>query len=598
DVALVGAVDGTNNAMAFMSFAQTHALSPRGRCRPFDDSADGIAIGEGVAALVLKRLEDAERDGDRIYAVIKGVGSSSDGRNRSLTAPHPQGQVRALCRAYEDAGVDPSTVALIEAHGTGTAVGDKSEIESLVTAFGEGNPASQTCAIGSVKSMIGHTKVTAGLAGLIKAALALKHRVLPPTLGVETPNSRVDFTQTPFYINAEARPWLSQDKGPVRRCGVSAFGFGGTNFHAVLEEYTGDYRDTDTLDLNPRDAEPFIFSGPERSHIVQAVERLLQGLEYPEHLNLDQLAQAVQAARAYPGGDDGKGCRLAIVATSVADLKHKLELALRELRDRDKAEVKYPQGLYYRESAIGKVCFLFAGQGSQKINMLRDLVGTLPRLHSHFERADALLKGRLPQPLSRFIYPLPAFSEGQREKQQGALNATQIAQPALGAVELAALEILESYGIRADFVAGHSYGEYVALCAAGALEPDDLIRLSETRGRITAEAGQRSPGAMAAVDADGNRVESLIARHRLAVSIANLNAPDQTIIAGSLEGIDAAAAVLGGESLRVTKLPVNGAFHCAAMSGARDLLTAELARIDFRQPRIPVFSNTTAGRYP
>ncbi|NTV10933.1 MAG: polyketide synthase, partial [Zoogloea sp.] len=194
DVALVGAVDGTNNPMAFMCFAQTHALSPRGRCRPFDDSADGIALGEGVAAVVMKRLADAERDGDNIYAVIKGVGSSSDGRNRSLTAPHPQGQVNALRRAYEDAAVEATSVGLIEAHGTGTAVGDKSEIDSLDLAFGNTEMAAQSCAVGSVKSMIGHTKVAAGLAGMIKAALALKHRVLPPTLGVEVPNSRVDFS--------------------------------------------------------------------------------------------------------------------------------------------------------------------------------------------------------------------------------------------------------------------------------------------------------------------------------------------------------------------------------------------------------------------
>lgn len=600
DVALVGSIDGTNNAVAFMAFAQTHALSPRGRCRPFDDSADGIAIGEGVAALVLKRLSDAERDGDRIYSVIKGIGASSDGRNRSLTAPHPQGQVRALCRAYEDAGVNPSTVGLIEAHGTGTAVGDKSEIESINTAFGECNPAPQSCAIGSVKSMIGHTKVSAGLAGLIKASLALKHRVLPPTLGVETPNSRVDFTNSPFYINTETRPWFAHPDGHPRRCGVSAFGFGGTNFHAVLEEYGGDYRDTDAIDLNPRDAEPFIFFGPNRSHIVHAVERLQQGLEYTEHLDLAQLAYSLQSEQVKTGTGAGvRACRLAMVATSVADLRQKLDLALRELRDNDKAEIRHPQGIYYRESdAAGGLCFVFPGQGSQKINMLRDLVATQPELHGFFERADTLLAERLPQPLSRFIYPLPAFSDEERERQQSALNATQIAQPALGAVELAAFELLKNYGVHPDFTAGHSYGEYVALCAAGALDRDDLIRLSEVRGRIAADAGQSSRGAMAAVDADGARLEKLIAEHGLAVCIANLNAPDQTIIAGPAEAIDEAAAVLAKNSLRVTKLAVRGAFHCAAMADASAVLAAELAKIDFRSPEFPIFSNTTADRYP
>lgn len=600
DVALVGSIDGTNNAVAFMAFAQTHALSPRGRCRPFDDSADGIAIGEGVAAVVLKRLRDAERDGDRIYAVIKGIGASSDGRNRSLTAPHPQGQVRALRRAYEDAGVDPSTVGLIEAHGTGTAVGDKSEIESINTAFGECNPAPQSCAIGSVKSMIGHTKVSAGFAGLIKASLALKHRVLPPTLGVETPNSRVDFTNSPFYINTETRPWWAPPNGHPRRCGVSAFGFGGTNFHVVLEEYSGDYRDTDTIDLNPRDAEPFIFFGPSRTQIVQKMERLQQGLEDPEYLDLAQLAYSLHMEQAKNGADAGsRTSRLAMVATSVADLKQKLDWALRELRDGNRTEFKHPQGIYYRESgAAGGLCLMFPGQGSQKINMLRDLVVTLPELHGFFERADALLAERLPQPLSRFIYPLPVFSDEERERQQNALNATQVAQPALGAIELAAFELLKRYGVRPDFTAGHSYGEYVALCAAGALSRDDLIRLSEIRGRIAADAGQSSQGTMAAVDADGDRIEKLIAEHGLAVSVANLNAPDQTIIAGSAEAVDAAAAALTKASLRVTKLPVKGTFHCSAMAEASGALAAELAKIEFRPPEFPVFSNTTADRYP
>ena len=600
DVALVGAVDASNGPVGFMSFAQTHALSPRGRCRPFDDSADGTAIGEGVAAVVLKRLGDAERDGDRIYAVIKGIGSSSDGRNRSLTAPHPQGQLRALHRAYEDAGVDPTTVGLIEAHGTGTAVGDKSEVDSLVAAFADTDLPPQTCALGSVKSMIGHTKIAAGMAGLIKTALALKHRVLPPTIGVEVPNSRVNFASTPFYINTETRPWLTRDKDHPRRSGVSAFGFGGTNFHTVLEEYTGEYRDAHAIDFNPRDAEPFVFSGDGRPQVVQVLERLLQSIDHPEQPDLAQLAYSHHLEQERAKSDEGsRHCRLGLIATSVADLKKKLELALGELRHKDAAEFRYPQGIYYRQSPDAlPVCFLFPGQGSQKINMLRDLIAALPTLHALFEQADTLLAGRLPQALSTFIFPPPAFSDEERSRQQAALNATEIAQPALGVVDLAALEILKAYGVQPDFVAGHSYGEYAALCAAGAIEPDDLIRLSETRGRIAAIAGQNCPGSLAAVDADGAQVEALIVHHKLGVSIANLNAPDQTIIGGSFEAIDQAAAVLRSDSLRVTRVAVTAAFHTPAMAAARDLLAAELARVEFHEPEIPVFSNTTADAYP
>ncbi len=598
ELALVGAIDGTNNSVSFMAFSQTHALSPGGRCRPFDDKADGIAIGEGVAVLVLKRLEDAERDGDRIRAVIKGIGGSSDGRNKSLTAPHPQGQVAALRRAYEDAGVDPATVELIEAHGTGTAAGDKSEIESLCLAFSDKAIARQSCAIGSVKSMIGHAKVAAGLAGVIKSVLALEHKTLPPTIGVETPNKRVDFAKTPFYINAETRPWLARPEHP-RRCGVSAFGFGGANFHAVLEEYCGDYRPGDRIDLGPRDAELFAFHGPTREHVAQALaqlERLIDGFgdyDLAELAHAHAISQPEKASGVAP-----VGCRLALLAASPADLSAKLALASKLLKE-GRAR-KHPSGVYIGDetAAPGGVCFLFPGQGAQRLNMLRELVVGMPRLHNLFERADALLAATLPQKLSRYIFPVAAFDDDARKAQRDALQETRIAQPALGIVELAALEALRGFGLTPDFVAGHSYGEYVALCAAGVVDAEALIRLSDMRGRVTAEAGAKAPGAMAAVNADAPRVEALIRKNGLAVAVANCNAPDQTVVAGSLDAIDAAAPLFRDDGLRFVRLPVGTAFHSPAMEDARAALAKELEHFAFGAPRIPVFSNATAKPYP
>ncbi|HEY0582352.1 MAG TPA: beta-ketoacyl synthase N-terminal-like domain-containing protein, partial [Chloroflexota bacterium] len=241
DMVVAGGVDSIANPFAYLCFSKTQALSPNGRCRTFDAQADGIAISEGFGAVILKRLADAERDGDRIYAVIRGVGGASDGRDRSLTAPRPDGQLRALRRAYGQARFSPATVSLIEAHGTGTVAGDSAEIQALTALFDEAGAPRQACAIGSIKSMIGHTKATAGVAGLIKVALALHHRVLPPTLGVTQPNPRANFPGSAFHVNSETRPWLKGRRHTPRRAGVSAFGFGGTNFHAVLEEYTGDY---------------------------------------------------------------------------------------------------------------------------------------------------------------------------------------------------------------------------------------------------------------------------------------------------------------------------------------------------------------------
>ena len=234
---VLGGVDTVQNPFTYLAFSKTQAFSPRGRCRPFDASADGIVISEGVAALVLKRLADAERDGDRIYAVIKGVGASSDGRARGLTAPVVEGQMRALERAYTKAGVSPSSVGYVEAHGTGTALGDVVEIEALGQLFQDAGASPGDCVVGSVKSSIGHTKCAAGLAGLINASLSLYHKVLPPTIGIETPNPKLDLREGPFRLCTEAQPWLHSEPDRPRRAGVSAFGFGGTNFHAVLEAY-------------------------------------------------------------------------------------------------------------------------------------------------------------------------------------------------------------------------------------------------------------------------------------------------------------------------------------------------------------------------
>ncbi|MES2759878.1 MAG: SDR family NAD(P)-dependent oxidoreductase [Pseudomonadota bacterium] len=591
DVALVGGVDCTNSPMGFMCFSQTHALSPRGRSQPFDASADGIVISEGVGAVVLKRLGDAERDGDRIYALIHGVGSASDGRNRSLTAPHPPGQVAALRRAYHDAAIDPAAVTLIEAHGTGTSLGDQSEIAALAALLGES--ATPACALGSVKSMIGHTKVAAGMAGLIKGVLALQHRLLPPTIGVERPIAALQAAGSSLYLNSEARPWLHLDRPHPRYCGVSAFGFGGTNFHAVLGEYSGAYRPADARSLHPRAIELFAFAGASRAEIAGALGHLQDGLAQAPQVDLAQLAFSLyREQHLIRRANGGQPCRLVLGAVSLDDLRQKLQRALALLAE-DAPFPKAP-GLHYRESvgAVGGVCFLFPGQGAQRINMLRDLVAGLPALHGCFEQpGDAAAAPRI----ADLIFPRPAFSDAERSVQQQALNATDIAQPALGMVSLAAFDVLTSYGLQADFMAGHSYGEYVALCAAGAISRDDLVRLSLTRGRLSAAAPE---GAMAALDVGAAGAAAAIAQHGLALSVANLNAPDQTIVAGSSAALEAALAPLSQHGIRVKRLAVGTAFHCAHMAATGVALEAALASVPFAAARVPVFCNVTAAPYP
>ncbi|HTU93496.1 MAG TPA: acyltransferase domain-containing protein [Gemmataceae bacterium] len=597
DFMLVGAADGTNNPFGYMSFAKTHALSPRGRSRSFDDSGDGIALGEGIGCIVLKRLADAERDGDKIYAVIKGVGASSDGKNRSLTAPYPPGQIRAITRAYEDAQISPATVSLIEAHGTGTAVGDSAELTTLTQVFAPHVPERQSVAVGSVKSMIGHTKTLAGLASVIKVALALKHHVLPATLGIDKPTTRVDLANSPLYLNTETRPWLEENAGHPRRAGVSSFGFGGTNFHVVLEVYNGDYLLSTQFDWTPRSAEMIVFRRANREEMTRHLSELHQQLTATPTEDLAGLAAALFKDESHRCTGN-QSCRLAIVAESVEDLRRKIQKAL-ALLPRG-AEIHDPSGIYHSEAAPlreAEVGFLYPGQGSQAVNMLRDLAVGCSWSHDLFRQANCLLAESLPRPLTRFIYPPPVFTPAEREQQATELKDTQVAQPALGLIELFATDLLERFAIRPARVAGHSYGEYVALQVAGCLSREDLLRLSAYRGRVCAEAAQLCPGTMASVQASAEATAAALKELRIPAQLANLNAPDQTVIAGTVETIEKAVEQLPKIGFRIRRIPVSAAFHTSLLNGASEAMTKHLAAISFQKPRLPVYSNTTGERY-
>jgi acyl transferase domain-containing protein/NAD(P)H-dependent flavin oxidoreductase YrpB (nitropropane dioxygenase family)/ABC-type nitrate/sulfonate/bicarbonate transport system substrate-binding protein/NAD(P)-dependent dehydrogenase (short-subunit alcohol dehydrogenase family) len=602
DMVIVGGADTMQSPFAYLCFSKTYALSPRGHCYTFDDSSDGIVISEGVAALILKRLADAERDGDRIYAVIKGVGGSSDGKDKGLTAPRPEGQMRALKRAYAKAHVSPATVELIEAHGTGTAVGDQAEIESLSRVFAEVGAARQSCGVGSVKSMIGHTKCTAGVASVIKIALALHHKVLPPTINVEKPNARVNFPETPFYVNTEARPWIKRHDDVPRRAGVSAFGFGGTNFHAVLEEYTGDYQGDSTKRGSYHwPSELFLWRAGSRQALVETIEPLEKALaSATAKVELPDLAYTVHERYRQPLTEGDSPLHLAIVATSVQDLREKLARAREALSNPNSPQILDPRGIYFTEHPMmreGKVAFLFPGQGSQQPNMLKDLAFQFSEVRATLENANGVLKGVLERPLSSYIFPPPTFTKPEEEVARQALTDTRIAQPALGAIEMGLFHLLRALGVQPDFVAGHSYGEYVALCAAGVLNQEDFIRLSEARGRLIVEGAGAEPGAMAAIECDASTVHELIADLE-GVGVANLNSPSQTIISGTRAAVETAVAKISAKRIKAKQIPVACAFHSPIMAPAQKPLAEFLSATKLRTPRISVFSNTTAAPYP
>ncbi len=600
DMVIAGGVDTMQNPFTYLCFSKTHALSPRGRCRTFDETADGIAISEGVAMMVFKRLEDAERDGDRIYAVIKAAGSSSDGKDRGLTAPRPEGQARSLRRAYAKAGISPATVGLIEAHGTGTVAGDGAEVEALTQVFSEAQAPRQGCAIGSVKSMIGHTKCTAGAASLVKTALALHHKVLPPTLGVEKPNARARFPETPFFVNTQARPWLQPLNGHPRRAGVSAFGFGGTNFHLVLEEYTGDPAACAAPSLE-WSHELFLYRAESRQALLEYLESWRKALTAKaQPLNGTKALRDLSYTAWRQAQNRQAGSHLAIVAASLDDLRQKLASASESLAQPQTVQINDPRGVYFSAQPLapqGKLAFLFPGQGSQYPGMLQDLLLHFAELRETIEQATRTLASKLDEPLTRYIFPPPAFTGDEEKAYQQALTRTNIAQPALGAVEIAMVHLLEELGLEPQMAAGHSYGEYVALASAGVFSLETLIALSEARGRFIVEGAGAEPGVMAAVDRDAGAVLDAI-EHIEGVCLANANAPSQSVISGARAAVEKAIERCSARGMTARMIPVSCAFHSPLVAPAQPRLAEFLAAVKVAEPRFPVYSNTTATPYP
>ncbi|WP_394200339.1 phosphopantetheine-binding protein [Shewanella waksmanii] len=608
EMMITGGVCTDNSPSMYMSFSKTPAFTTNDTIQPFDVDSKGMMIGEGIGMIALKRLEDAERDGDRIYSVIKGIGSSSDGKFKSIYAPRPSGQAKALNRAYEDAGFAPHTLGLIEAHGTGTAAGDAAEFAGLCSVFEQDCDDKQHIALGSVKSQIGHTKSTAGTAGLIKAALALHHKVLPPTINVSQPSPKLDIENSPFYLNTETRPWLPRVDGTPRRAGISSFGFGGTNFHFVLEEYQAEHSrdDADKAKYRQRQvAQSFLISAGSKAELITELTKLNQQAAQADFIIKDSAANyAVKAIEA-------TAARIGIVAEDAASLQNQLTQAISKLQSSEETSWQLPSGTSYRDSALVndqvKVAALFAGQGSQYLNMGRELACYYPEMRQQWVSADKVFASNDKTPLSQIVYPKPVFNKQDVKAQESVLTNTANAQSAIGAMSMGQYALFSAAGFNADMVAGHSFGELSALCAAGVISEQDYYKLAFARGDAMAtkaepKAGESKAdsGAMYAIitktDDDLATLEATIAKFD-GVKVANYNAPTQSVIAGPTASTAEAAKALAELGYKAINLPVSGAFHTELVGHAQAPFAKAIDAAKFTKPSRTLYSNATGKAY-
>ncbi|MBI3183216.1 MAG: SDR family oxidoreductase [Myxococcales bacterium] len=608
DAVLTGGMDRNMGAPTFVKFCKIGALSPDGS-RPYAKGANGFVMGEGGAVLLLKRVEDAEAAGDRIYAVIRSVGASSDGKGKGITAPNPVGQVLAIRRAWNRAGLPPNTATLIEGHGTSTRVGDVVEVESLASVIGQGLPAG-SIALGSVKSQLGHLKSGAGAASLLKVALALHHKVLPPSINFHEPNPDVDFARTPFFVSTRARRWEHSSRHP-RRAGLSAFGFGGTNFHVVLEEHVKGLLTTRRPAVQvPGGAEaPSTATGPAavaESRPDPARGLLMLGAENIEALRAE-LTRALSEARSgrvpprkAPRAEALRAReRLVISFDDALDLVKKGEKALAAF---DKGDARawrllQPKGVHHGHGAPPKVAFLFPGQGSQYVNMLAELRRTEPVVAETFAEADEVMGPILGRPLTSFLF-VEAKDAAALEAAEAALRDTTVCQPAVLTCDVALTRLLARHGITADLVLGHSLGEWAAVLAAGMTSFGDALVAVSARAKGMASVAPPDPGKMASVLGPYEAIAGQLAKIEGYVVAANLNSRNQTVIAGDSDAVMRAVEQFNRAGLTSQPIPVSHAFHSKIVAPASDALYRLLCEMTLRAPGLPVVANLDGELYP
>lgn len=545
-------------------------LSPDGHCRAFDAEAGGMIIGNGVGVVALKRLSEAIADGDYIHAVIKGAAINNDGAGKvGYTAPSVDGQAEVIAEAMMLGEVEPETISYLQAHGTGTALGDPIEIGALSKVFQANTAKKGFCAIGSVKTNIGHLDAAAGIAGLIQTILALKHQQIPPSLNFEQPNPKIDFENSPFYVNTKLRSWKSGET--PRRAGVSSLGIGGTNAHVVLEEApVGEMGRRGDEETGRSKSNLLVISAKTESALETATDNLVEHLNNHPELDLADVAHTLQVGRAE------FNYRRVVVGKDLNDVA----IALRS---------REPQRVltYHSPPERHSLVFMFPGQGSQYINMGKELYQTEPVFREWIDRCSELLEPELGLDLRSLIYPAVETNQLARANRDLPLRETQIAQPAIFTIEYALAQLWLAWGIKPQAAIGHSIGEYVAATIAGVFSLEDALHLVALRGKLMQ---QMPTGSMLAVSLPEAEVQELLNDE---LSLAAINAPNLCVISGSDAAIAKMHQELNNQNIECRPLHTSHAFHSAMMDDAIAPLTQAVTRVQLNPPQLPFISNVT-----
>ncbi|WP_217560149.1 type I polyketide synthase [Paenibacillus sp. GbtcB18] len=563
DIALSGGVSVHFPEKAGYLYHEGGTTSPDGKCRPFDAEAKGFVSGHGAGVVVLKRLQDALDDKDTIYAVIKGSAINNDGSNKvSYMAPSVQGQAEVIAMALADASVHPETIRYIEAHGTATNIGDPIEIAALTQAYRTKTDKTQYCAIGSVKSNIGHLDTAAGVIGLIKAALVLKHKIIPPTIHFENPNPRIDFQNTPFFVNSELTSWEAADGFP-RRAGVSSFGMGGTNAHMILEEFPSLAAKSEQTEPDPF-PEIMTLSAKTPSSLRMKAKQLADDLEAKCDLSWRDAAYTLNTGRR-------------LMSYRYAQAIMNREQWIASLRDFSHANTE----ISYTDKGLQAV-FLFTGQGSQYVNMAKDLYKHEPVFKRYMDRSAELLIPLLGLDIREILYPAQ-----DEEEAAGRLRQTELAQPILFVIEYATAQMWIHRGIRPQAMAGHSIGEYAAAVLAGVFKLEDALKLVVERGRLM----QLLPkGSMLSVHLSEVQIQALLNEH---IALAAVNSSQSCVLSGDSEAIHSLRERLDSEGVTCMLLQTSHAFHSHMMDPVLKPMADTLGTIRLNRPAIPIVSSMT-----